>query len=109
MVLSVCLFGYSYGQTTTQSIALKKLEPAKSTVTTSSITPSGSVDLLAGKTVQQCQSVIDAIDHKVAYIQSDQEQHEKALASGWYELMAKNRLAWIADRDELIRREKLKK
>lgn len=103
LVLSFCVIGTCYGQTTNRQVAVKKLEPAKSTVTT----PSTSSDSLAGMTVEQCQSVIDAIDHKVEYIKSDQTQHEKALASGWYDRMAKNRAAWVADRDELMRREKL--
>lgn len=108
-VVFVCLFSFCYGQSNPQRVQLVKLSPAQSTLNQTSKTSVPNTDSLAGITAQHCQSVIDAIDSKVAYIQSDPEEHAKALASGWYELMAKNRRDWVADRDELIRRENLTK
>lgn len=66
-------------------------------------------DSLEGETIEHIESVIAAIDHKVAYVKSDQIQNEKALATGWYDLMARNRAAWVADKEELLRRKNTQK
>ena len=80
-----------------------KLTPIKSETSVKPI-QAEPADSLAGMTVEHCETVIAAIDSKVAYIKSDQTQNEKAIASGWYTLMERNRAAWVADRDELLRR-----
>jgi hypothetical protein len=66
-------------------------------------------DSLEGETIEHIESVINAIDKKVAYVKSDQTENEKAIATGWYELMARNRAAWVADKEELLRRKNLQK
>lgn len=87
----------------TREVKITKLQPAQ--IQNSPATkPQNDVDTLAGKTVEHCESVIQAIDFKVAYVKGDPVEHEKALAIGWYEQAAKERAAWVADRDELIRR-----
>jgi hypothetical protein len=84
-------------------------EPLKSgnsghySVGTPKTTPS---DSLAGETIAHCDAVILAIDNKVAHVQNDQEQHEKALANGWYDKMTAARARYAARREALIARSK---
>jgi hypothetical protein len=87
----------------TREVKVTKLQPAKSENAPSS-NPNTAQDSLAGMTAEHCESVIQAIDTKVAYVKNNPIENEKALASGWYESTARQRAAWVADRDELIRR-----
>jgi Na+/phosphate symporter len=101
VALSVLLTTTLYGQEQpAREVKVTKLQPAL-IQNSPSANPK---DSLAGMTVELCEYVINAIDQKVEYIKNDQTEHEKALASGWYDRMAVNRAAWVADRDELLRR-----
>lgn len=104
VALSVLLTSALFGQEQpVREVKMTKLQPALIN-NSPSADPAASQDSLAGMTIEHCEYVIQAIDQKVEYIKSDQTQHEQALASGWYDRMAQNRAAWVADRDELIRR-----
>jgi hypothetical protein len=86
-----------------REIKVNKLQPAQ-IQNSPSANPNTTQDSLAGMTIEHCESVIQAIDTKVAYVKNDPQENEKAIASGWYESTARQRAAWVADRDELIRR-----
>lgn len=72
-------------------------------VGTPKATPS---DSLAGETIAHCDAVIQAIDNKVEYVKSDQEQNEKALSTGWFDKMAASRARYVARKEALIARSK---
>lgn len=104
VALSVLISSFVLGQEQpVREVKMTKLQPALIN-NSPSADPAASQDSLAGMTIEHCEYVIQAIDQKVEYIKSDQTQHEQALASGWYDRMAVNRAAWVADRDELLRR-----
>ena len=61
-------------------------------------------DSLAGETIEHCNAMIKAIDNKVAHVQSDQAQREKAVANGWFDRMAANRERFSARKKALEER-----
>lgn len=93
--------------------AQEKSEPVRQNVKLTPIKSSSSVpapkaiqaDSLAGETVEHLDAVIQAIDVKVAYVNGDAAEKEKALASGWYEQMAASRARLVARKQELLRRQ----
>lgn len=104
VALSVLLSSTLFGQEQpVREVKMTKLQPALIQTSPAS-NPSAPKDTLAGMTIEHCESVIQAIDTKVAYVKNDPVENEKAIASGWYESTARQRAAWVADRDELIRR-----
>jgi hypothetical protein len=104
VALSVLLTTTLYGQEQpAREVKVTKLQPAL-IQNSPSANPNDSKDSLAGMTIEHCESVIQAIDIKVAYVKNDPVENEKAIAIGWYESTARQRAAWVADRDELIRR-----
>ncbi len=84
---------------TSQPVRLQKIQQAPGTIITQE------TDSLAGETIAHCDAVIAAIDHKVAYIRSDQSKAESAEANGWFDQMARNRAAYVARREALLQRE----
>jgi len=91
--------------TTTRPAELKpvKLQAATSTATTQSVNTSQ--DSLSGESLEHLNYVIYAIDSKVAYIKSDQAENQKALESGWYDMMEKQRAILVAKREILVKRQ----
>lgn len=55
------------------------------------------------ETVEHLDSVISAIDSKVAHVKSDQAENQKALESGWYEMMAKQRASLVSKKEALLK------
>ena len=55
------------------------------------------------ETVEHLNSVINAIDTKVAYVKSDQVENQKALESGWYDMMAKQRASLVSKKEALLK------
>ncbi len=62
-------------------------------------------DSLEGETLAHVNAVIKAIDHKVAYVKSDQSENQKAIETGWYDKMAEQRAIFVAKREVLLQRE----
>lgn len=100
-------FGLFAQQTTTPRTI--ELKPVKSQTTTSSgttVSTSGQAqDSLAGETVEHLNSVIDAIDSKVAYVKTDEAESKKATEAGWFIMMARQREILVAKREVLIQRQ----
>ena len=95
--------------TTTRTAELKpvKLQAAQSTGTEKSVNTSQ--DSLSGESLEHLNYVIYAIDSKVAYVKADEAENQKALESGWYDMMAKQREILVAKREILIQRQSQEK
>lgn len=80
----------------------KALNPPTQTLsaTGNKTTPSTPNTSLA--TVEHCDVVIASIDSKVASVKADPAQHEQALSSGYYEMMAKQRAKLVEQREQLL-------
>jgi hypothetical protein len=61
-----------------------------------------SADTMANETIEHCDAMIRAVDNKVAYVESDQNQREAAVASGWFQKMAYTRARYVARKEALI-------
>ena len=55
------------------------------------------------ETVEHLNSVITAIDNKVAYVKGNEAENQKALESGWYEMMAKQRASLVLKKEALLK------
>src|ERR1044071_5466439 len=93
LLISLLWLSFS-GQAQEQKV--REVKPIQAKPITTTKTQSGppshhtaSADTLAGETIEHCNSMVQAIDNKVEYVKSDQNQHEKALATGWYDKMAR--------------------
>lgn len=92
--------------TTSRTIELKPVKSQTTTASGTTVSTSGQAqDSLAGETVEHLNSVIDAIDSKVAYVKTDEAESKKATDSGWFIMMAKQREILVAKREALIQRQ----
>jgi hypothetical protein len=82
----------------------KEVKPLRSEATSAKTMKAGH-DPLEGETIEHLDAVILAIDHKVSFVKNDEEQHKKALETGWYDKMAKSREKLVAKREALLERE----
>jgi hypothetical protein len=82
---------------------ITELKPVRSEATAASTLKTGS-DPLEGETIEHLDAVILAIDHKVEFVKNDEEQHKKALETGWYDKMAASRAKLTAKKQLLLER-----
>lgn len=82
----------------------RELKPLKSEATGAKTLTAPVSDSLEGETLEHLDAWIQAIDNKVEHVNSDQAMREKALASGWFDQMARHRERAVARKEALIAR-----
>jgi len=110
-VLQCIGIGLSAQQTTSpRKVELKPIKSQTATTSGTTVSTTGQTqDSLAGETVEHLNSVIDAIDSKVAYVKTDEAESKKATDSGWFIMMARQREILVAKREALIQRQNVTK